>query len=165
MVKTISEIFKEAASKDSFEASVQHLVKNESFAMRTVLQGSFHPNVIFELPESDPPYSENDPIAVEGRFYQQAKKLDLFVRGGRPVSSQTKREMLFIEMLEGIHPDDAKMVLRMIKKQEPVPGITAKMARAAFPGLLPDAVDEPEVSESESAPKKVTRRRTKKKAE
>lgn len=165
MVKTISEILNEAAKMETFDASVQHLVKNDSFPLRTVLQGSFHPNIVFELPETDPPYSQNDPIAVEGRFYGYAKKLDLFVRGGRPVSSQTKREMLFIEMLESIHPQDAAMVLRMVKKKEPVPGITAKMARAAFPGLLPDAVDEPEVSESESAPKKTTRRRTKKTAE
>ena len=66
-----------------------------------------------------------------------AKKLDLFIEGGRPVATQTKREMLFIEMLESVHPEDAKILLNMVQKSAPVKGITKAVVKQAFPDLLP----------------------------
>ena len=45
--------------------------------------------------------------------------------------------MLFIEMLESIHPEDAKILLNMVVKQPPVKGITKAVVKQAFPDLLP----------------------------
>jgi len=46
--------------------------------------------------------------------------------------------MLFIEMLETIHPEDAKILLNMIQKKPPVKGLTEKVVKEAFPDLLPN---------------------------
>lgn len=65
------------------------------------------------------------------------KKLDIFIENGRPVATQSKREMLFIEMLESVHPKDAIILVNMIQKKAPVKGITKQVVQMAFPSLLP----------------------------
>ena len=47
-----------------------------------------------------------------------------------------KREQMFIGMLEGIHPEDAKLVVNMINKKK-IPGISRPVVEEAFPKLLP----------------------------
>ena len=138
MVKGVFEIFNEAAKLKSVKAKAKYLQEEgDMFAIRTILQGCFHPAIEFLLPDTVPPYSETDGTQVETRLHTMAKKLDLFIEGGRPVATQTKREMLFIEMLESIHPEDAKILLNMVIKQPPVKGITKAVVKQAFPDLLP----------------------------
>ena len=93
--------------------------------------------IILILPEGDPPYQVNDPVSVETRLHALVKKLDLFIEGGRPVATQSKREMLFIEMLESVHPDDAQILLRMKDKKDPWPGMSHLVAHMAFPDIIP----------------------------
>lgn len=158
--KGIYEIFKEVAALDTDEAKAAKLKQYDIFPIRTILQGCFNPNIKFLLPEGDPPFSENDPVSVETRLYNLIKKVDLFVEGGRPVATQSKREMLFIEMLESVHPEDAKILLNMKDKKEPVPGVTARAAWLAFPGLLPA---EPMVETKAPAKKAATKSPSKRK--
>ena len=47
-----------------------------------------------------------------------------------------KRERMFIDMLESIHPRDAELVCNMINKKPPMKGITEKLVKEAFPDLL-----------------------------
>ena len=46
-----------------------------------------------------------------------------------------KREQIFIGILEGVHPEDAKVVLSMINKEK-LKGITEPVVKEAFPNLL-----------------------------
>jgi hypothetical protein len=48
-----------------------------------------------------------------------------------------KRESIFIGLIEGIDPDDAKLVIGMINKDKPQ-GITRPVIEEAYPGLLQD---------------------------
>ena len=48
-----------------------------------------------------------------------------------------KRENIFIGLIEGIHPSDAKLVIDMINKRVPK-GLTREIVQEAFPGLLKD---------------------------
>lgn len=136
MQKGIFEIFAENAKLSKAADKAAHLKANESYALRTILQGCFHPNVKFLLPDTVPPYSEADPIGIETRLHSQVRKFDIFVEGGRNVN-QTKREMIFIETLESVHPEDAKILLNMVVKKDPYKGVTEKVVREAFPDLLP----------------------------
>jgi len=45
---------------------------------------------------------------------------------------------LFIEILEAIHPEDAKLVVAMIAKKKTVKTLTRPIVNEAFPGLLKD---------------------------
>jgi hypothetical protein len=46
-----------------------------------------------------------------------------------------KRESIFIGLIEGIDPSDAKLVINMINKTKPE-GISRPVIEEAFPGLL-----------------------------
>ena len=48
-----------------------------------------------------------------------------------------RREQIFIGILEGVHPEDAKLVISMINKQN-IKGLTRPVVEEAFPGLLQD---------------------------
>lgn len=148
----VFEVFGELAKLKSESEKVTFLKKwGDNFAIKSILQGCYNPNVKFLLPEGSPPYQENDPTMVETRLYGMSKRFNMFVEGGRNIASQTKREMLFIELLESIHPLDAKIVLNMVAKTDPVEGMTQRIAHLAFPDLIPEpaAVVEEEVVEAE----------------
>tara|TARA_R110000772_G_scaffold145543_1_gene255580 strand:- start:9536 stop:10336 length:801 start_codon:yes stop_codon:yes gene_type:complete len=140
MTQGVFEIMRMAASQPVDAAKAAYLKqRGDNAAIRTILQGCFHPAIQFALPDDLPPYSEGDPVSVETRLYSMIKRFDIFVHGGRPVASQAKREMIFIETLESIHPLDAKIVVNMVQKKDPYPGITIEVAREAFPELIPPA--------------------------
>ena len=48
-----------------------------------------------------------------------------------------KREKIFIGLIEGIHPEDAQLVINMVNKT-PIEGISKNVVKEAFPGLLKD---------------------------
>lgn len=164
----VFEIFGETAKQKNVKIKAAFLQQyGNNRACKSILQGCYHPAVKFLLPEGDPPYSENDPTMVETRLYSMSKRFDMFIEGGRPISSQTKREMLFIELLESIHPLDAKIVLNMVKKQDPIEGVTQEVAHMAFPDLVPAPVEEVAevlVEEKPKAKTKAKRKPTKKAA-
>ena len=58
----------------------------------------------------------------------------LFLEGGHPTLPQLKREKLFIEVLESVHPDDAKFLLLLKDKKLPE-GLDVKQVVKAFPGI------------------------------
>ena len=61
-----------------------------------------------------------------------------FVSGGPGDELPTyKRERILFEILEGVHPDDAKLVVSMINKKK-LEGISRPVIEEAFPGLLQD---------------------------
>lgn len=156
----VFEIFKEAAKQETLQAKVDFFKQwGDNYACKSIIQGCYHPNVKFLLPEGSPPYQENDPVQVETRLYSLAKRFDIFIDGGRPVANQAKREILFIELLESIHPEDAKIVLNMVAKKDPVEGFTQEVANLAFPDLVPA----PEVVEAPK-PKATRKPRAKKSA-
>ena len=165
----VYEVFGELAKLESESEKVTFLKKwGDNFAIKSILQGCYNPNVKFLLPAGSPPYQENDPTMVETRLYGMAKRFNMFVEGGRNIASQTKREMLFIELLESIHPEDAKIVLNMVAKTDPVEGMTQNVAHLAFPDLIPEPavvveeVVEAEVVEAKPKPKAKRKPRAKK---
>ena len=47
-----------------------------------------------------------------------------------------KREKIYIGLLESIHPEDAKVVINMVNRKRPAPGITENIVKEAFPSLF-----------------------------
>ena len=78
------------------------------------------------------------PWAVFVRQTKENQKFKYFVKGGEGDKMQkVKREQIFIGLLEGVHPEDAKVVLSMINKKT-LKGITRPVVEEAFPNLLKD---------------------------
>jgi hypothetical protein len=104
--------------------------------MKIVLQYMFHPDVKFLLPEGDPPYRPSQ-FDNPGALFSEARRLYIFIEGGNPNLSQVKRENLFIDLLQTIDQDEAKLIVAMKDKKSPFKGLTKDVVVAAFPELFP----------------------------
>ena len=112
------------------------LKDNDSVALRQVLKGAFDPKIVWELPEGDVPYTLNDaPIGTEHTVLsQEAKRLYLFTEGGDNKMSQNKREVTFIQMLEGLSAEEAEFLIAVVNKKvnNKYKGFTANLVKEAF---------------------------------
>ena len=112
------------------------LQEHDSVALRQVLKGAFHPDIEWLLPPGDVPYEANDaPIGTEHTLLsQEAKRLYLFTKGGDNTLSNTKRETLFIQMLEGLCAEEAEFLIAVVNKKvnNKYKGFTANLVKDAF---------------------------------
>jgi len=106
------------------------------------LKYMFDPNIVFDLPDGDPPYKPTDFLDQESSYYTDFRRMYLFIKGGNPNLSAMKRETLFVQFIEGLDKQDAKLVLAMKDKKSPYPGITYDLVYRTFPGLLPEKQEE-----------------------
>ena len=65
---------------------------------------------------------------------QEAKRLYLFTKGGDDSLSNTKREVLFIQMLEGLCAEEAEFLVTVVNKKvnNKYKGFTANLVKDAF---------------------------------
>jgi len=85
-------------------------------AVRIMLEYAFMPEKKLNLPEGDPPYREDAaPLGMSPvNLRMEMKKLYIFQRTDvKPL----RLEQLFIELLENVHPSEAKILLA-IKDQK-----------------------------------------------
>jgi len=112
------------------------LQEHDSVALRQVLKGAFDPKIEWLLPSGDVPYTANDaPIGTEHTvLHQEAKRLYLFTKGGDGSLSNTKRETLFIQMLEGLCAEEAQFLVSVVNKRlnNDYKGFTANLVKDAF---------------------------------
>lgn len=131
----------EFKGKDSTKRKVEWLQQNDSATLRLVLSHSFDPRIQYKLPETTPPYKVNDsPVALaENSLYAETRRLSYLFFNPPAGLTKFRLEGLFISLLEGLHKDDALIVLAMKDKNlnKLYPEITKKLVVAAFPGLLP----------------------------
>ena len=115
----LSEILTKIHGAKTKAQKVKILKENNTLAMRQILIWAFDPNVESALPEGAPPYIENDaPAGTEHtRLDQEADKLYRFVKGGQDSLQSMKRETLFVQMLEGLHADEAKLLINIKDKK------------------------------------------------
>jgi len=133
----IAELLKKVSEEKSKNARVKMLRENASFPLKILLQYTFDPNIKWLLPEGKAPYKKSNLEDLETVFFSEARRLYLFIEGGNNDLKQNRRETLFIELLESLAPDDADLLVAAKDKRNPYPYITYKLAKEAFPDLLP----------------------------
>ena len=91
---------------------VQVLQKYDEFHLRTIFLWNFDEVIQSVLPEGEVPYTPNDaPLGTDHtRLWSEYKGLYRFVKGGADKLTRTRRENLFIQLLENLHPDEAEIV-------------------------------------------------------
>lgn len=85
-------------------------------AVKLLFEYAYIPEKKFDLPAGNPPYKEDAaPIGMSpANLRMEMKKLYVFLREDlKPI----KREQLFIDLLENVHPSEAKLLLA-IKEQK-----------------------------------------------
>ena len=88
------------------------LQKYRDDSLTAILIWNFDSSVISAVPEGQVPYKENEvPIGTDHTSLRREwKNLFHFIKGGNDSLSALRRETMFIQMLEGLHPEEAKII-------------------------------------------------------
>ena len=117
-------------------AKIAVLRKHDSVPLRQVLKGAFDPSIEWDLPEGTPPFNRNDaPAGTEHTtLHQEARRLWHFVKGADDNLKQSKKEMMFIQLLEGLQEDDADLMIAVKEKSlnKRYKGLTDAVVKEAF---------------------------------
>jgi len=141
MTPQVYEIFELVSKANTKEEKIRLLQKYRSSTLKLVLSHAFDDKIIYKLPEGLPPYKPNKFPAgyADQSLYTETRRLG-YLWINPPVGiTKLKLEMLFIELLENLHQDDARILLAMKDKtlSSLYPSITPELVREAFPDLLP----------------------------
>ena len=114
----ISEILQKAHNAKTKAEKIKILQEHESAALKSVLIINYDDSVISLLPEGAPPFNKNEaPAGTEHtKLEHEARLLHHFFKGGSNISGM-KREQMFIQLLEGLHPDEAEVVIKAKDKE------------------------------------------------
>tara|TARA_B100000902_G_scaffold152112_1_gene148652 strand:+ start:3523 stop:3978 length:456 start_codon:yes stop_codon:yes gene_type:complete len=106
------EILDHVSKQRSVTKKVEALKEFSSDALKSLLIWNFDDTVVSLLPEGDVPYEKNDvPIGTDHTsLRKEYRNLYHFVQGGNPNLSKTRRESMFIQILEGLHPAEADLL-------------------------------------------------------
>jgi len=141
----IHEILEKAAEAKNKEEKIKILQDNNNLALRDILRGGMDDTIEFILPEGKPPYEDPEKVGYSrSALYSKTKRFKYFVKGGPGTNMPSpKREKMFINILESIHPKEGELIVlmkdkRLIKSNNSAhySGITKKLVQEAFPGLI-----------------------------
>jgi hypothetical protein len=107
-----SEIMQAVSSAKTKSSKIKILQENRSPALVALFVWNFDPSIESALPEGEVPYTPNDSPTVDSqsKLASQYRTLYNYVKGGNDSLKTTRREALFIELLESLHPDEAELV-------------------------------------------------------
>jgi len=130
-MKYITEVLEEINSDP--KVIEQH--KND-MALKMLFEYAFIPENKFDLPTGEPPFKPDAaPMGMSpANLRMEMKKLYVFKREDlKPI----KREQLFIDLLENVHPDEAKLLLAV--KDQKLTKLYKKVTRKVVEGagLIP----------------------------
>ena len=129
----------ELVSKQRTKAKkIEILQEYESDALKSILIWNFDQTGVSMIPEGQVPYKKNDvPIGTDHTSLRREwKNLYHFVKGGNYKISSIRRETMFIQLLEGLHPEEAEIIcLVKDKALEDKYSLTYDAVRQAYPDI------------------------------
>ena len=139
MARSIPLIFEDVAAANSIKARKKVLLENESEPLKEILKYAFHPDIKFALPPGKPPYKTiGSPDEYNPTYlYPNIRKFYPYIEGGHDGLTQLRREQLFVQMLESLHPKEAEVVIQIKDKKLNYRGLTYKLVKTTFPEILP----------------------------
>ena len=130
----------ELVSKQRTKAKKIEILKEyESDALKSILIWNFDQTVISLIPEGAVPYTKNEvPVGTDHTSLRREwKNLYHFVKGGNDKISGIRRETMFIQMLEGLHPEEAEIICLVKDKiLEDKYNITYDIVQKAYPDIV-----------------------------
>lgn len=131
------EILQKVSNAKTKNEKIKLLKEFNSSALRSILIINFDDSIVSLLPPGEPPFNKNDvPEGTEHTILEkEARLLHHFFKGGSKLK-QSKREDMFIQMLEGLHQGEANvLVLAKDKQLGKRWKITKQCVETAFPGI------------------------------
>ncbi len=115
----ISEVLQKVSNAKTKVEKVKQLKEYNTETLRMLLIWNFDESVYSAVPPGDVPFEANEaPIGTEHTKLEHESRLFFhFIDGGNNNITQTKREQMFIQLLEGLHKDEAE-VLCLVKDKK-----------------------------------------------
>ena len=136
----VAEILNKIASLPTKEEKVAALwAQRDNQVLTLLLKMSFDPGLEWFIPKGTPPYTPG-PVHgdQQGQLYSEMKRMSFFAKlPNSPKNiTQVRREQRFIDVLEAVHPEDAKLLINVKDKKPLAKGLTRKLVEEGLPGLL-----------------------------
>jgi hypothetical protein len=121
---------------------------------------NYHPDVKWHLPPGAPPYTPGQVAdSTPNSLHFEVKKLDYYVDPSPHDLPMLRRESMFVELLERVDPNDAKLIIAVKDRKLSYKGLSYKLVKDTWPDLLPDIEekeDTPPVKKQKVVKKGVT---------
>src|SRR6056300_840599 len=134
--ETVHEIFTKINNAKDKPKKIEVLKRYDQPYIRQLLKAAFDPKIKWILPEGTPPYIANEaPVGTEHTLLKnETRRLYLFIEGGDNTVSKTRKETLFIQLLEGLHQTEAELLINVKDKKlnKVYKGLTAEMVKESF---------------------------------
>ena len=132
----LSEVLDKVHKAKTKAQKISILKENDSEAIRMVIKSSFDPKIKWVLPEGAVPYKPNE--APEGTEHtllsQESKRLYHFIQGADNVTPRAQKENMYIQMLEGLHENEAELLVYAKDKKlhQKYKGLSHEVVKTAF---------------------------------
>tara|TARA_R100001594_G_scaffold138594_1_gene182334 strand:- start:80 stop:691 length:612 start_codon:yes stop_codon:yes gene_type:complete len=135
----VHEILDRVNAQRTLSKRIEVLEEYRNDALTAILIWNFDDSIESVVPEGVVPYEKNSaPLGTDHTTLRREwKNLYNFVKGGNNSLSNIRRETMFIQMLEGLHPDEAE-ILCLVKDKEltrKYPKINQGIVEQAFPDI------------------------------
>ena len=109
----MNEILELVDEQKTDEKKIAILKEYECDILKSLFIWNFDDSVISLLPPGTVPYKPNEnPLGTDhSSLRREQRSLYNFVKGGNDQLSTIRRETIFIQMLEGLHPKEANIII------------------------------------------------------
>ena len=109
----MNEVLELVSEQKSDLKKIAVLQEYECDILKSLFIWNFDDSVISLLPQGKVPYKPNEnPLGTDhSSLRREQRSLYNFVKGGNDQLSTIRRETIFIQMLEGLHPKEADIVI------------------------------------------------------
>ena len=109
----MNEVLELVSEQKSDLKKIAVLQEYECDILKSLFIWNFDDSVISLLPQGNVPYKPNEnPLGTDhSSLRREQRNLYMFVKGGNDALSTIRRETIFIQMLEGLHPKEADIVI------------------------------------------------------
>ncbi len=139
MMISVAEVLDEVSSAKTRKERLAILAKNNCRALQAILKAQFDSEIQFKdlgkklaYEPDQAPFGHNPTT-----LHMEHKKFYIFMEGPSRLTQERRRQLL-CQICEGLHPDEADIFYDCIRKKLKRRGVTEKLVRDAFPGLLPE---------------------------
>jgi hypothetical protein len=135
----MNEILDLVHEQETEEDKIKMLQQYKNDALKTLLIWNFDESIISLLPSGEVPYQPNEsPLGVDhSSLRRDYKNLYNFVKGGNDSLSKIRREAIFIQILESLHPNEAEvLILVKDKNLEDKYDISFDIVQKAYPDIV-----------------------------
>ena len=136
----VHEILDRVNAQRSVSKRIEVLEEYRNDALTAILIWNFDDSIKSVVPEGVVPYEKNSaPLGTDHTTLRREwNNLYNFVKGGNDTLSSIRRETMFIQMLEGLHPDEAEILCLVKDKMlsRKYTKLNQEIVAQAFPDIV-----------------------------